>query len=115
MVKGLRDDRLRELTAEALGLEAFDENVFLEKIDHIDVRDGKDLTFFFKDGHTEVREWKHRRTGHKCSEKHKEHMRQVMKEKWTPERRKAMGVKIKQIRSEQFWNSKGKSKQSPQP
>lgn len=115
VVKGLRDDRLRELTAEVLGLETFDENVFLEKIDHIDVRDGKVLTFFFKDGHADVREWKYRRAGHKCSEEQKEHMRQIMKEKWTPERRKAMGEKIKQIRSEQFWNSKGKSKQSLQP
>lgn len=114
VVKGLREDWLKELTAEVLGLEAFDGTVFLDRIDHIDVKDGKTLTFLFKDGHTEVREWKYRRAGHKCSEAQKEHMRQIMKKKWTPERRKAMGEKVKHIRSEQFWNSKGKSKQSPQ-
>lgn len=115
VVKGLRDEWLRELTADVLGLESFDEDVFLAQIDHIDVRDGKILTFYFKDGHTEVREWKYRRSGHKCSEEQKEHMRKVMKEKWTPERRKAMGEKVRQIRREAFWNSNGKSKPSQQP
>lgn len=114
VVKGLRDDWLRELTAEVLGIDKFDDDIFLARIDHINVRDGKILTFFFTDGHTEIREWKYGRAGHKCSEEQKEHMRQVMKEKWTPERKKAMGEKIKQIRSERYWSSKGKSKQSQQ-
>ena len=39
-VKGLRDDFLRDMTAEVLGLAEFDEDVFLEKIDRITVRDG---------------------------------------------------------------------------
>lgn len=51
-VKGLRDDFLRDMTAEVLGLAEFDEDVFLERIDRITVRDGTHLTFHFTDGGT---------------------------------------------------------------
>ena len=113
VVKGLRDEQLRELTADVLGLEEFDDDIFLEQIDHIDVRDGKVLIFVFKDGHTEVREWKFKRASHKHTEEYKAHMRELMKERWTPERREAMGEKIREIRRDRYWNSTGKSKQSP--
>ena len=43
--------------ASAMGLEAFDEQAFTEQIDHIVVTGARELTFHFKDGHTDVRHW----------------------------------------------------------
>jgi site-specific DNA recombinase len=37
--KSLREDHLKEIINEVLGLDEFDEQVFLERIDHISVRD----------------------------------------------------------------------------
>ena len=56
--KGLRDDFLRNMAAEVLGLAEFDEDIFLEKIDRITVRDGTHLTFHFTDGGTAERDYK---------------------------------------------------------
>lgn len=47
---------LRE-TAGTLGLDEFDEQVFMEKIDHFTVTGARELTFHFRDGHTAVRRW----------------------------------------------------------
>lgn len=111
-VKGLRDDWLREMCADVLGLEAFDESVFKERIDRIDVHGGTELHFIFSDGREDVREWTFKRKSHPCSEEKKEHMREVMKQKWTPERREAMSKAMKELRREKYWNSREKSKQS---
>jgi resolvase domain protein len=108
VVKGLRDEWLRELTADVLGLDEFSDEAFLDQIDHIEVEDGKFLTYFFKDGHTEVREWTYKRVTHKHTEEYKQHMSELAKARWTPERRKAMGEKVRQIRSVKYWNSTGK-------
>lgn len=45
------------LLQRCLGLEAFDEALFLEQIDHIDVNAEMILTYVFKDGHTVERKW----------------------------------------------------------
>lgn len=66
--KSLRDDHLKELTAEVLGLESFDETVFLEQIDYISVRDVTHLTFHFNDGHTEERDYEFRKEGVKWTD-----------------------------------------------
>lgn len=107
-VKGLREDHLREITADVLGLEAFDETVFLERINHISVRDGTRLTFHFKDGSTTEREYTFKKEGVPCSEERKKQMSEIMKKRATPEYRKMMSEKIKKVRSEKYWNSKRK-------
>ena len=43
--------------ASAMGLEAFDEQAFTERIDHIEVTGARELTFHFRDGHTDIRHW----------------------------------------------------------
>ncbi len=59
--------------AEVLGLEEFDEEVFLEKVDHIDVSKRYTLEFHMADGSTITRDCPN--TGHRDC--------------WTPERRAA--------------------------
>ena len=62
---------------------------------------GENLTFILNDGTEIPRHWeKPRRRGHKQSEKQKEKARQIMLERWTPERKKEMSEKMKQIRKE---------------
>lgn len=43
--------------AGAMGLEAFDEQAFTDQIDHITVSGARELTFHFKDGRTDARQW----------------------------------------------------------
>ena len=102
---GMREERLQALASEVLGLNEFDAAAFSEQIDHIDVLPGMELEFHFKDGRKETRSYDTTRVSHPCSESQKNHMREVMKKKWTPERRTAMSEKIKKIRSEKHWAS----------
>ena len=97
----LREDVLMELIAEVMGTESFDEDAVTETLDSILV-DGSTLVFRFSDGREESRRWvKPRRKGFKHTEEYKEHMRQLMKERWTPERKETMSAKIKQMRKEE--------------
>ncbi|MDO4650246.1 MAG: recombinase family protein [Eubacteriales bacterium] len=106
---GMREDILKPLLARAIGEEEWSDTSFAGKVDHIDVEDNNLLRIFFKDGHVkEVTFIPPKRGGRPCSEEQKEHMRQVMKEKWTPERKEAMSKRMKQIRSEKYWASKRK-------
>ena len=96
----LRDDALRKLSAEVLGLDSFDEGIFEERIGSILVQDST-LLFRFTDGHEETREWvPPKRRSHKHTDEYKEYMSRVMKEKWTPERKAMMSEKMKAIRKE---------------
>ena len=73
-VKGIiSHSALKSVCADVLGLNEFDENIFLERIDHIDVPQQSILNFYMKDGTTAQREIKN--TGHQDC--------------WTPERRAA--------------------------
>lgn len=53
----IREKTLKKITAEVLGLECFDENIFLDMIDHIEIPKPHTLIFFFKDGKTASRTW----------------------------------------------------------
>lgn len=56
--KDIPDRYLRKACAEALGLDEFDEAVFMEKIDFISVPDNGVLKFHFKDGTEKIQTWK---------------------------------------------------------
>ena len=86
-MRGLCEDWLKLMCAEVMGIAEFDETAFRERVDHISVHDGTKLTFHLTDGRTETRRWPEKRASHKCPEHQKEHMREVMRDKWTPERR----------------------------
>ena len=61
------------------------------------------VTFHFRDGHTESRDFLDKRHGTPWTEERREKARESMKAAWTDERREAMSERIKKIRSEKKW------------
>ena len=97
----IRDSILKDMVCKVLGLNAFSEELMDAALEKVTV-DGNTLTFCFLDGHTESCQYiKPKKRGVKHTEEHKEHMRQVMKEKWTPERRAAVSDRMKKLRKEE--------------
>lgn len=94
--KSLRDDHLRELTAEVLGMKSFDEAVFLKQIDCISVRNTTHLTFHFHDGQTIEREYAFGKEGVKWSPERREKQTLAIRESFTPERKQKMSEKNKE-------------------
>lgn len=98
--KGLREDFLKPQLAEALGMEEWNDESFAEKVEHIDI-DGNMLDIVGKDGSVTSMNFKPpERGGIHCSEKQKEHMRKLMKERWTPELKQQMSEYMKKLRKE---------------
>lgn len=94
-----REDALKNIAADVLGIQEFDESVFVEKIVRIDVRSSDVLEFVFVDGHTVKREWvQPERETYKWTPERREKMRQKTKESWTPERRARMSEIAKEMR-----------------
>lgn len=98
--KGLREDFLKPQLAEALGMEEWNDESFAEKVEHIDIY-GYMLDIVGKDGSVTSMNFKPpERGGIHCSEKQKEHMRKLMKERWTPELKQQMSDYMKKLRKE---------------
>ncbi len=106
--KSLRKDHLKELICDMLGIDEFDEHVFIDRIDHISVRDTAHLTFHLTDGTTAEREYTYSKEVVPHTQEQKDHMSRMIKEKFTPELRQQRSEKMKQIRSEKFWSNKRK-------
>ena len=81
-IKGILEEELKTLSAEAIGIKEFDGELFMSQIDHVTTIKTGLIEFFFKDGHTKLGEYT-------TKPRHPE---------WTEERRKAMSEKIKQIK-----------------
>lgn len=106
---GLREDVLKKQIAEVMGIPEYDADLFKNQIPVIYVKDKDLLEIHFKDGRIETTQYAPpEKTFTPRSEESREHMRQLMKERWTPEYKAQMSRKMKQIRSEKFWNSSGK-------
>ena len=106
---GLREDVLKKQIAEVMGIPEYDPDAFREQIQVIYVKDKDLLEIHFKDGRIETTHYvPPEKTFTPRSEESREHMRQLMKERWTPEYKAQMSRKMKKIRSEKFWNSSGK-------
>ena len=104
MAQGLREDFLKSQLAEVLGMAEWDEKVFAEKVEQINI-DGYQLEVVGKDGIVTPMTFEPpKRGGRHCSEEQKEHMRQIMKEKWTPERKAEMSQRMKNMRKERGRN-----------
>ena len=58
MAKEIPDKILKACCAEVLGLDEFDDEVFAERVERIDVPDGGILVFHFYDGSEVTKEWK---------------------------------------------------------
>lgn len=100
VTKGLRDDRLRELSAAVLGLKTFDEDVFRERVEYISVLSDTEIAFHFKDGCIENRLWDFKRLSHRWTEEQRAKFKESIKSSFTPERRQKMSEHMKQIRKE---------------
>ena len=78
--KDIPERVLREACAEALGLEEFDEDVFLERVDYIMVDLDQKLEFHFYDGTVKVQEWESTAKKDCWTEEHKDRQRAWMKQ-----------------------------------
>lgn len=102
---GLREDALIPLIADTLGMTEFDDALFRKTVEYISVLTDKDLEIHKKDGtvtaviYTPPAPKRLPRT-----EEQKAHMRSLMKEKWTPERKVEMSERMKQMRKERGEN-----------
>lgn len=99
---GIRDETMKRLVADVLGLDEFDEAAMDARIENATILDHT-VTFHFRDGHTESRDFLDKRHGTPWTEERREKARESMKAAWTDERREAMSERIKKIRSEKKW------------
>ena len=99
---GIRDETMKRLVTDVLGLDEFDEAAMDAQIENATILDHT-VTFHFRDGHTESREFLDKRHGAPWTEERREKARESMKAAWTDERREAMSERIKKIRSEKKW------------
>ncbi|MDD3524183.1 MAG: recombinase family protein [Candidatus Cloacimonetes bacterium] len=102
---GLREDVLKPLFADVLGMAEFDDALFRKKVDYVWVLSETELEMHLMDGTVQVLNYEP--PARKClprTEEQKEHMRKVMKSKWTPERKAEMSERMKQMRKERGEN-----------
>lgn len=77
--KDIPERVLREACATALGLDEFDEDIFLERVDHIQVLEGQVLEFHFTDGTTALQKWVSTAKKDCWTDEHKDRQRKWMK------------------------------------
>lgn len=82
----IKEETLKQLCAEALGSDGFDETSFREQIAYIHITAPFRLSIHFFDGHTFEGEWENKRQMPKHSEERKAHMSMKMKENWRKRR-----------------------------
>jgi site-specific DNA recombinase len=104
----IHEDTLKAICAKVLGLSEFDEAAFTENIEKITVSPGGHLTFAFKDGHEVQEDYDISRRMPKWSSERRARYEAAPKQEYSTERRRRMSERMKQIRSEKYWNSKGR-------
>lgn len=92
--KVIPEETLMEVTASVLGTEFFDETVFLERIDHIQVGTQNRLTYIFKDDTAVTEVWK-------------DHSR---RESWTSEKREEARQMALQLKTAERVSGEGNAK-----
>ena len=78
----IKEETLMALCAEAMGLDEVEETAFREQIACIHITAPFHLSIHFFDGHTFEAQWENKRKMPKHSEERKQHMREVMIQKW---------------------------------
>ena len=78
----IKEETLMAICAEALGRDEFEETAFREQIACIHITAPFHLSIHFFDGHTFEAQWENKRKMPKHSEERKQHMRDVMIQKW---------------------------------
>ena len=82
----IKEEVLKKLCAEAMGLESFDEMAFREQIACIHITAPFQLSIRFFDGHTFEAAWENKRNMPRHTEQRKQHMRKVMIQRWREKR-----------------------------
>jgi hypothetical protein len=82
----IKEDALKNLCADAMGLEEFSETVFREQIVCIHITAPYQLSIRFFDGHTFETAWENKRKMPRHTEERKQHMREVMIQRWREKR-----------------------------
>lgn len=95
---GIREDRLKEITASVMGLSEHDAEAFKKQVKYISVSDDTEP----------VIQYNTKRQGTPWTEERHKKFSESMQGKYTDERREAMSRKMKQIRSEKHCSSKRK-------
>ena len=98
----IRNETMKTLVTEVLGLDTFDETTMDREIEYASVQQNT-VTFHFRDGHEATLEFHDKRRGKKWTAERREKQSQAIKDSWTEERRAAMSERMKQIRSEKQW------------
>lgn len=102
---GIKDDTMKRLVADVLGLREFDEAEMDKQLMKATIL-GHTVTFHFRDGHTEEREFLDKKIGKPWTPEQRERAIEGMKAAWTEERRQKMSETVKRIRSEKKWQSR---------
>jgi DNA invertase Pin-like site-specific DNA recombinase len=95
-VKNIREDILRNVSAEVCGLSEFDEKIFAEKISQITVIENNKLIFHLNDGTEVEKEW------HSTAKK----------DCWTPEARKAAAERMRARNADGRWSPEKRKQMS---
>ena len=98
----IRDETMKALVTEVLGLEAYDEAAMDAQLEYASVLKNT-VTFHFRDGHEATLEFHDKRRGVKWTAECREKQYQAIKDSWTDERRAAMSERVKKARSEKQW------------
>lgn len=106
--KSLREDHLKEIIADVLGLEEFSEDAFKEHVDFISARGLTHLTFHLKDGTAAEREYEFRKEGIPWTDERREKQTKAIPDSLAPERSRKTSENTKRTRSEKHWDSKRK-------
>lgn len=77
----IKESTLKPLICGVLNLNEYSEQLMDDEIVNAVIINGT-VTFQFKDGHTECRNYKEKKKGCKHTEEYKEYMSRIMKEKW---------------------------------
>ena len=98
---GLREDLLMPFIAGTLSLAEFDGGEFDRQINHIEVLSASEMVFHFKDGSKVSRTWEQpKREGKPWTEAQRAKFKESTKGLYTPERRRQISERMKQIRKE---------------
>lgn len=91
--EAIKDSTMKKLTASVLGLDTFNEGKMDESLEKAVVLNGE-ITFHFKDGHTETRQYRERKRGTRHSEAYRAYMHEIMQyaKRKDPEAKKIMLV-----------------------
>lgn len=108
MSRTVDEEVIKSLSAEAMGLEEFDEVAFTERVDHIKITGAGALTVVLKNGETFDATFSTKKKGTPWTEERKASQGAAIRASFTDERRQKMSEKMKQIRSERYWSSRKK-------